>query len=173
MSGFYPLLNEESANLLIDQLKSTFNAQLQIVDNMYSDGISLEPLKSESIYISEKFEPVRLPAAFVLFGNFTPEYSKEPNYLEGKNEVVIVISAEDMGADALTKKMWRYARVAFSSFNLVDLQTSDGRLKIRCVPKRIGYSDKVTTKMSQEKKKYRQDCVIELDVLHYEKNLTE
>ena len=68
--------------------------------------------------------------------------------------------------------MWRYARVLYSTLNLVDLATEDERLKIKCIPKRIGYSDKTIQKMSAEKKKFRQECVIEFEIHHYEKVLT-
>ena len=168
----YPLLNETAANLIIEKIKSEFNAHLAEVDNQYKDGINMEPVKSESIYISDKFETLQPPGIFVLFGNMAFNYTKDQNYLDASNECVIVVSGEDVGADRLTKKMWRYARVIYSMFNLVDLNSTDGRLKITSIPKRLGYSDKVIQKMSDSKKKYRQDCVLELELRHFEKNLT-
>lgn len=170
--AFSPLLNEAAANLIIDKIKAEFNPALISIDNQYSDGISLEPVKAEAIYISDKFETLQPPAIFVLFGNTAFNYTKDQNYLDASDECVIVVSGEDVGADRLTKKMWRYARVIYSLFNLTDLVTADQRLKITCIPRRLGYADKAIQKMGDRKKKYRQDCVLELELRHFEKNLT-
>lgn len=168
----YPLLNEKSADLLLGQLKSSFNVRLTEVDHQYSDGITLEPLDDQDIFISDKFENLGMPAAYVLFGSMAFNYTNNPNYLEASNECVIVLTAEDVGADILTRKLWRYARVLYSCFNLVDLVSDDTRLHIKCVPKRLGYSDaKVTGNLQERERKFRQDCILELELLHFEKNL--
>ena len=169
-----PLLNEESANLIIQQIKDAFNVKLLEVDNQYSDGISLEPLDDQNIYISDKFENLGMPAVFVLFGTMAFNYTDKQNYLDATNECVIVVSGQDVGADVLTKKMWRYARVIYSALNLVELKSADGRLEIKLIPRRVGYSDtKITGKLPQEEQKFRQDCILELDVMHFENNLTD
>ncbi len=168
----YPLLNESSADMIIGQIKEQFNVRLAEVDHQYNDGISLEPLADEDIFISDKFENLGMPAAYVLFGNMAFNYTNNQNYLEASNELVIVLTAEDVGADILTRKLWRYARVIYSCFNLVDLVSTDSRLHIKCIPKRLGYSDvKVTGKMQERERKFRQDCVLELELMHFEKNI--
>lgn len=168
----YPLLNESSADMILGQLKSNFNVRLTELDHQYNDGISLEPLADEDIFISDKFENLGMPAAYVLFGNMAFNYTNNPNYLEATNECVVVLTAEDVGADILTRKLWRYARVIYSCFNLVDLNSSDSRLHVRCIPKRLGYSDvKVSGKLQERERKFRQDCILEMELVHLEKNI--
>ena len=168
-----PLLNETMANLLTDQVKNYFNAQLQLVDNQYTDGISLEPIKTESYFISDKFETLQCPACYVLFGNMAFNYTENQNYLDTNTECVIVITGEDMGAGRLQRKMWRYGRVLYGIMNLVDLKSSDGRLELKVVPRRMSYGERVIQKMGGDKKVYRQDCILELELMHFEKNITE
>lgn len=174
MAQVSPLLNEKSADLIIEHIKSAFNLKLTELDNQYSDGISLEPLDDQHIYISDKFESLGMPACYVLFGTMAFNYTDNPNYLDATNECVVVLTGMDVGADVLMRKMWRYGRVLYSTLNLVELKDADDRLLTKLVARRLGYSDqKVSGQMPQMEQKFRQDLVLELDILHYEKNLTD
>jgi hypothetical protein len=167
-----PMLTEEVVNLLSTQLKNNFNTYLTEVDNQYDDGISLEGLDDEAIFISNKYEPLTMPCAFILFDEHALQYSGNPNYMESDDKCVIVISSEDIGADVLTRKMYRYAKVLYACFNLVALGDSSGRLQIKCIPMRIGYTDPISSKLGERERRFRMDCVMELSIQHFEKNLT-
>lgn len=169
-----PLLAEATVNLIISQIQAQFNALIADVDNQYSDGIRLEPLSNESIYISYDFQTLKPPSVHVLLDEHAFQYTKDPNYMESADKVVVVVHGEDMGKDVLTRKMWRYARVIYGCLNLIDLQTSDGRLKIKCVAQRIGYTapGPVSQKLAKTTSKFTADCVLDLRVLHYENFLT-
>lgn len=169
----YPLLNETAANLLIDYFKSNFNQYLSDADNEYDDGISLAPVDDTAIHISDKIETLTIPAVYFLFGVMAFNYTQDPNYLDATNSCVVVLTCEDEGADKLTRKAWRYGRVLYGTFNLIDFSDSDGRLKMRSVPKRLGYSDdRVAGKLNGREGRFRKDVVLELDLMHYEKILT-
>ena len=168
-----PLLNETACNLLITQLQDNFNIELQELDNQYDDGSNLEPLSDQSIYISDKIETLDCPAVYILFGNMAFNYTENPNYLNASTEVAIVLSLEDIGADRLTRKAWRYSRILYGIFNLQDLNDLSGRLKIKTVPKRMAQTDaRIVQKLKKEEQKFRMDIVLELELQHYENIVT-
>jgi len=167
-----PLLTEATVNLIIDQIKSNFNSLVADVDNQNSDGISLEPLDNDSIYLSDKYETLRPPAVFVLFQEHAFQYSKDPNYLDSVDKCIVVVSCEDIGASNLTRKSWRYGRVIYGCLNFIDLVDTTTRLKIKTIPKRLGYTQPIASKLKDYGKKYRIDTVLDLDILHYENFLT-
>jgi hypothetical protein len=169
MTQLKPLLTEAAVDLLIDQLKSNFNTLLTEIDNQYDDGINLEPLGDESIHLSDRIEGLRLPSCHILFGHHAFNYTKDPNYLESADGVVVVLSAEDSGDEILTRKMWRYGRVLHACFNLMSL--GDSRIQIQTIPKQLGYTATIASKMSKEKSRFRKDAVLELELMHFEKNL--
>ena len=167
----YPLLSESAVNLIITQVQNQFNSALQDVDNQYTDGISLEPLSNENIYISNQFQTLVTPAVYILFSEHAFQYSENPNFLISNDKCMVVVSAEDIGADVLTKKMWRYARVIFECLNLQSLNSTDGRLEIKCVPDRLGYTQPIKDLLNPKTGKFRMDCVLELTLQHFEKEL--
>ncbi|MBL0233239.1 MAG: hypothetical protein IPQ08_06200 [Chitinophagaceae bacterium] len=166
-----PLLHFGALELLRDQFNNNFNSYLQDVDHEYTDGLSLEPIDQTSVYISDKFQTLTPPACYILTEPMDINYSTDPNYLTAESLYNIVITLEDMGADVLELKAFRYARALFAVYNLIDLVTADQRLRIRTLPARIGYGDTIKSKLSQEGQIYRKDCVLELKVKHFEKNI--
>lgn len=174
MTQVTPLLNEASYDLIKEYFDANFNLALQQTDNQYSDGISLEPIQSDAIFISDKVQTLKSPCAFFLFGELAFDYSEDPNFLEGNNNMLIVVSVEDVGAERLTRKAWRFGRVLYATFNQIDLQDTAGRMKIRTIPRRLGYSDdKIVGKLNQSDQKFRKDVVLEIEIMHYENNLTD
>lgn len=171
MSQLKPLLSEAVVDLLSKQLKDNFNLLLEEVDNQYDDGINLEPLSDESIYLSDKIEGLSLPSCHILFGHHAFNYTNDPNYLESKDEVVIVLSAEDSGEAVLTRKLWRYGRVLHACFNLQSLGDDAGRIKIQTIPRQLGYTPTIAAKLQKEEFRFRKDAVLELEIMHFEKNL--
>lgn len=167
-----PLLTEKSVDLIIDQIKNNFNLQLKELDNQYSDGINLEPLDDNAIHISDKIQALTLPSVYVLYGASAFQYSENPNYMQSEDEALVVLRAVEIGADSLTRKMYRYGRVLYGILNLVDLVDDGDRLKIKLIPTRLGYTQPVTEKLQKEEQRFSMDVVVELKVLHYEKNLT-
>lgn len=168
----YPLLIEGALNLIKDKISSGFNATLQEIDNQYDDGISLEPISENAIYISDQIQSVQLPAVFILTGTSTFKYDTDPNYLNLEDEFVIVVSCEDIGAETIQKKLFRYQRILIELLNLEKLETSDGRLKLQCIPTQFGKTQPIVTKLKDGSQSFRGDAVMEMKVLHYEKNLT-
>lgn len=168
----YPLMWESAIGLVQAQIDSVFNNALQEIDNQYDDGISLEPISANSIFISNKIQPLDLPAVFLLAGEMAFDYSGDPNYLNANNELMVVVSSEDVGADRIQRKAWRYQRVLMECLNQVELKSSDGRLLIKCLPKRTGTTEPIATKLVEFGQKYRSEAVLELTLLHYEKNIT-
>lgn len=168
-----PLLNETVADMMIQYFKDNFNANLAEVDNQYSDGINLEPIKDESIYITDKIETLQLPSMFLLFGEMAFNYTGEQNYIDATNQCVCVISCEDVDSTVLVRKAWRYARVLQGIFNQVDLGDLNDRVEIHINSKRLGYSDeRVSGKLDSGRSAFRKDCVLELEIMHFEKTLT-
>ncbi|MFA9202259.1 MAG: hypothetical protein ACEQSC_01800, partial [Candidatus Nanopelagicaceae bacterium] len=145
---------------------------LKEIDNQNPDGINLEPLDLNSIYISDKIQSLELPSVYVLSGASAFQYSDNQNYMESEDEIIVVMTAEEIGADELTRKMWRYGRVLYQTLNLVDLGDLAGRIKIKIIPTRLGYTIPITEKLQKGEQRFRMDAVLELKVLHYENNLT-
>ena len=164
------LLSEGTVDLIIKHLKDNFNAYAAHPDFQYTDGISLEPVNS--FYINRKFESLDLPAIYVLIGAHIFQYQDNQNYLNAEDDVLIVLSAEDTDTENLTRKMFRYGRILHALFNIQDLSTADGRLKLVTVPSRLGYAEDVISAMPKQAKRFRMDAVLELKVQHYENNLT-
>lgn len=167
-----PLLTEAVSDLIIDKIKVDFNNYLKELDNQYSDGIGLEPVDLNSIHISDKIQTLDLPSIYVLSGASAFQYSDNQNYMESEDEIIVVLTAEEVGADSLTRKMWRYGRVLYQTLNLVDLGDAAGRIKVKLIPTRLGYTIPITEKLQKEEQRFRMDAVLELKVLHYENNLT-
>lgn len=168
----YPLLLESVAELLKKRAQDYFNVALTEVDNQYDDGITLEPLDDSAIYFSDLLQTVSPPALYILSGSAAFQYSDDPNYLNLEDEFLLVITSEDMGADRMQRKAWRYQRVLMETFNLVDLQDTNNRLKIRVIPQRLGTSQPIKTKLTEFEQKYRMDALLEVKVMHYEKNIS-
>ena len=166
-----PLLTEKVVDMLLEQLKNNFNNYCSDIDNYYSDGISLEKIDENAYYITNQYEPLRMPSIFVLFEDHAFQYSRDPNYLESSDSCIVVVTSEDVGAATLTRKMWRYGRVLYSCLNLVDLVSGDGRLKLKVIPNRLGYTQPITEKLKERGRKFRMDAVLELTIQHYEKFL--
>lgn len=168
----YPLLIEQSVELVSAQIKSVFNTSLQEVDNQYDDGISLEPISENAVYISNKIQSLDLPSVFILAGPMAFDYTGDPNYLNGKTDLVVVVASEEIGAEKMQRKAWRYMRALFECLGHVSLNSADGRLQIQCVPRRTGTTEPLVEKLQEFGQKFRSDAVLELSLLHYEKNLT-
>lgn len=167
-----PLLTETTNDLITKYLKDNFNLFLKEVDFQYQDGISLEQIDDTSYHISDLIETLTLPCIYVLSGPHAFQYTENPNYLQSDDEIVVVLTAEEIGLDSLTRKVWRYGRVLFASLNLIDLGDSAGRIKLKTVPTRLAYTKPITSKLKKEEQRFRADVVLELKVLHYENNLT-
>lgn len=168
-----PLLNEAVSNLVIQQLKDNYNVFLQELDNQYSDGINLEPVEDNAIYISDKVQSLTLPAIYCLFGRAAFQYTDKPNYMQSEDQALIVVSAEDIGAEELTKKIWRMGRVLYECLNLASLKSGDGRVQINLIPVALDYTAPVVSKLKKEEQKFRMDAVLELKIMHFENFLTD
>lgn len=167
-----PFLTEKTVDLVIAQIKANFNLALAELDNQYTDGINLEPVDDNAYEISDQIQPLTMPSVFVLAGPMQFNYNDKPNYLDSEDEMTVVVSCEDIGADVLARKAFRYARVLYGCLNLVDLKDADGRILIKTVPRRLGYTQPIKDKLTKEQGKFRMDCVLELRILHFENNLT-
>jgi hypothetical protein len=165
-----PLLNEEIVTLAFNHLKENFNTWLSTADHQYSDGISLERVENERYYISDKIQPLKLPAIFMLYGESAVQYTDNPNYFSTEDQAIFVLSFEDMDAEKLTRKGWRYSRVLFGVLNLLEMKDAAGRLQAKIIPQRIVYTDPVVSKLQKSGQKFRMDVVLEVKILHYEKN---
>lgn len=165
-----PLLTERITELLISKVQSDFNAALQDEDNFYSDGISLEPI--ETIRIAEEVESLTMPCLYVLDGPTEFNYDDDQNYSKAETDYVLVVSSEEIGAEAMKRKSWRYRRVLMRLFNLAELVTDDSRLKVYCVVTRSGSTSPsaVKQRLPSQEQKFRSDAVLELKVRSYEKN---
>lgn len=166
-----PQLNNESISLLKNLFNNSFNDLLKQVDHEYSDGVSLAPIDQTNVYISDVFQPLVLPSCFILVGETDIKYDSDPNFIKASTNVTVVVSFEGVGYDNLMTLAFRYMRALYAVYNLKDLVSNDGRVKIKTVPQRFGYSDPVKTKLDESGQFYRKDCVLELEVKHYEKNL--
>jgi hypothetical protein len=164
-------LIEATVDLMKSQISTLFNAALAAPDNQYNDGINLEPLNEDAVYISDKVQPVGMPWAFILAGSAKFDYEHNPNYLIAEIEAVIVVSSEEVGAEKMQRKAWRYQRVLYEALNQADLNSADGRLKIKIIPTRTGTTDPIATKLAEFGQKYRSDAVLEVVIQHYEKFL--
>lgn len=173
MALVYPLLTETVFDLIANHIKANFNNELKKADNKYSDGISLEPVSDSNIYINESFESLNLPAIYILFEEHAFQYSNNPNYLNASDRVMIVLSTSHVDGEKIQRKIWRYARVLYGILNLVDLQDDQDRIKLTLIPQRLGYTKTVSGKLSKQEQRFRKDCVIDLDVKHFEKFLTD
>lgn len=165
-----PLMNEKIVDLAFEFLRANFNEWLTKADHKYSDGISLEKVEPNRYYITDKIQPLKLPAIFMLYGESAVQYTDNPNYLNTEDQALFVLSFEDMDAEKLTRKAWRYSRVLFGVLNLLDLEDDGGRLKARIVPQRVVYTDPIVSKLQKSGQKFRMDVVLEVKILHYEKN---
>jgi hypothetical protein len=168
----FPLLSEAARDLVLNKLKSNFNNFLADADNLYSDGINLEPIDDTSFYISYRFQTLRPPAIYVLFENHAFQYSEAPNFLDSNDRCLVVLSCEDVDGEVLTRKSERYGRILFGCLNQEELVTQDQRLKIQVLVETLDYLQPASDKLQTEQKKFRIDVVLTLKLLHYEKLLT-
>jgi len=165
-----PLLTESITALIQAKVQSDLNAALQDVDLQYSDGISLEPV--DTIRIAQQVESLSLPCLYILDGPAEPQYDTDPNYQICESQFVLVISSEEVGAENMKRKAWRYQRALLRLFNLAEMVTSDSRLKVYCVPTRFGSTTPsvVASRLPSQEQKYRSDAVLELKIKSFEKN---
>lgn len=166
-----PLLSETVVDLITEQLKSNFNKYLSEADYIYTDGIRLEKIDDEQFYISNIHQPLRLPAIFVLFQDHAFQYTRDQNYLDSNDSLLVILTGEDIGAETLTRKMHRYGRVLLACLNLVELGDSASRINLKVIPNRLGYTQPISEKLQDRSRKFRMDVVLEITVQHWEKNL--
>lgn len=167
-----PLLSERISDLMREKIQNEFNSVLAEEDYQTTDGISLEPLTPESIRISTEVESLTMPTVYILDGPSEMIYDDDQNYMKAETEFVLAIASEEVGAEAMKRKAWRYQRVLWRLFNLAELKSGDARLMVRCFPVRYGTSTPSSSKsrLPGQEQKFRSDAILELRVRSFEKN---
>lgn len=166
-----PFLTEKVMQLIKGELQDNFNLKLKEIDNQYDDGINLEPVDDNAIHFTDLIQTLSPPAIYILPGPSRFQYQDQPNYMESEDEILVAVTAEDVGADILTLKSMRYARVIYSCLNLVDLFDDDARCEIHIVPDRLAYTQPIASKLNSSEQTFRMDCVFTMKVMHFEENL--
>lgn len=169
-----PLLSEAVVDTIIAKMRADFNTTLSTVDFQYNDGrgLPLIPISSESYYVADSIRPLKLPACFVLMGTHAFKYERDQNYLMSDDRILVVISIEQLGDQSITRNAFRYGRALYGTLNLARLSDPTGRMEITCIPQNLSYSEEVVKKMGDREKRFRKDIVLELKLIHIEKNLT-
>lgn len=168
-----PLLIGFARDLILDHLKSNINTEIANSDYYRADGINIEPINTEAFYISEKFIDLQPPAVYVIKdGPMTMDYSDSPNWLQGDSHFMVVVSAEDVGADILEKKCETFGQIVFKLLDQLDLVSSDNRLKIHLVIESVDFSDLMAQKHGQIGEIYRRDVILKVKAKHCEARLS-
>lgn len=171
MAIFGPLLNGVARDMILDYLKLTINPELQSPDNQ-DPTINLQPIPTDSFYISEKYEALKPPACYLVHnGPMKILYSNEPNWLNGEDPFMAIISAQDIDATVLQRKSEHYARILYKLLDQKDLlKIEDGkvRMKLHCVTEEVEYSDILAQKLGTTGEIYRRDCIVRFKAMHFE-----
>lgn len=170
-----PLLIGPARDLILNYLRDNINDQIQNNADYYrDDGINIEPIISTAFYISEKFLSVQPPALYVFQdGPMRFIYDDDPNFLEADDKFLIVISAQDVGADVLQQKCETYGQILFYLLDQQDLVTTDGRLKLHIVNESLDFSDLMAIKQGETGEIYRRDVLLRITAKHFEARTTE
>lgn len=133
MSAPAPQGPEVVINLITNQIRSNIEAVLATVRADRSDPRITTP-KPVSYYISEKFDPLQMPAVFVLLedDDFQKD-KKESNYENGKMTVYTNMVISDLDTEVLTRRCYRYMAAMRKVLDQVDLTSQNNEIKITIV----------------------------------------
>lgn len=171
-----PLLNGVARDLILDYLRTFLNPELLNPDNQRSDGINLEPLSQQAFYVSEVYVSVQPPACYLIHnGPMRIIYQNDPNWLNGEDPFMAIISSEDVDADRLQKKSESYARILYKLLDQLDLEKIENhkvRLKLHLVTEQVEYSDIEAKNLGQTGALYRRDAIVRFKAMHFEARTT-
>lgn len=170
-----PLLIGPARDLILNYIKANINALIQDTnDYKRTDGINIEPIDSDAFYISEKFLlSLSPPAVYVLKdGPMKFSYQGAPNALEASDRFMVIVSAQDVGADVLEQKCETYGQILFTLLDQQKLVTEDGRLMVQLVINDMDFSDLMAKQAGETGEIYRRDVILRLTALHFEARTT-
>lgn len=168
-----PLLIGTARDLILNYLKTNINLEIANSDYYRADGINIEPIDTEAFYISEKFMDLQPPAVYVIKdGPMQMDYSGDPNWLQADSNFMVIVSAEDVGADVLEKKCETFGQIIFKLLDQNFLVSADKRLKIHCVIQSVDFSDLMAKNHGQIGEVYRRDVVVKIKAKHCEARLS-
>lgn len=167
------LLSGPARDAVLAYLQANLNTIIATPDQQsLADGITLDQFKSEAFYISDSFDPLYMPACFVLIGRFKFDYTDDPNWVKGYHELKIVILTEEMGADRLQRKVEGYERAIFATLDQKSVSDPENRLQLKLVSDNVDFSDTFEKRMTDSRKKFRKSVIYEFKAYHFENRTT-
>lgn len=167
-------LVEGAIDLMVGIVRTEYNRRVDDVYAHYRDksgaaAVDMPHLDEQRIYISERYEPVQVPAVFIV-----PSISRrdlkthDRNALIQSHDVVVTVLVEDLRLDALTRKTWRYALAMNNLFHERAERGPRGSSLVTLIQE-IDYSPVYMQRVADSNTRtYRKDASLRVAVRHGE-----
>lgn len=120
-------------------------------------------------FIYPKAIGYQTPCVFVLGRTVQFLPSRGQNHINATVMVQVSIVVEDIGAESLTYKCWRFSDALHSILDQAQLVSTDGKVKNTIKVITAEFGDAVQIK-SQVESPFRMETMLVLEVEHYEQN---
>lgn len=156
-------LVERAVDTIIDHLRGTLNG---FIDVVYGDELipTINPVRIpvDRYYISEAIHPLQLPAVFVVADMSDHDLTAQ-NFAAQEHSVLVAAVAEDIEAQRMQRKVWRYAKALWLALH--DQAIGDIKVLVRSID--YGPTLSMVTELAGQRA-FRKDTILRCDVLHYE-----
>jgi hypothetical protein len=142
-------------------LRPQFNAMLELVYAQAGDPtINLERVEDNRYYISEGIEPLQPPAIFIVAESSDHDLNAQ-NFAWQKHNIFVAAVFEDLEAQRLQRKGWRYAQALWLALH--DQSTANIKVLVRSVD----YGPTLVAGPTSARA-FRKDVTLRCEVLHAE-----
>lgn len=163
-------LAEEAVTLIQAEIKSKISAALAEVRTDRGDAkVTTEPPKKYFLY--ERAKGLETPCVFIICTDMRMHNSdRAANFIASQARIVVSVLVEDRIADNLVTKSWRYQAALHKVLHLVDLTSTDSKVKIVIKVDTMAFSPEFSTAddPSIPEGVFRKEVALELEVEHWE-----
>ena len=165
----YVALAEGARNLILNHVQTNISTALDAVAAVSSNPIATLD-NPRSYFVYPKPQGYRLPAVFIVCDGVDFRLSqKQSNFVNASDAFKVSVELEDQDTELLTYRADRYLSALFEVLNQVDLQSSDGKLKLKILVNRASFSPVyMRTEGPGQGGKFRKEVVLDLAVEHLE-----
>ena len=175
MTVWTPEMVEGAVQTIADLIATEYNVALdqtyeyyQAIDPVHA--INLPKIEAGSIYVSEEIDPLQCPAVFILAATTEINLQMREPFVQ-THDILVDILAEDVGAELLTRKVWRYARTMYGLLKDRRVKTIHGNGQVIILVRSLDYSpiySRGRIRDQTNQRKFRKDASLRLRVKHDE-----
>lgn len=160
-------LAEGIVTLLVSTLRANYATALASVRSQYGNDPPLEPI--QSIFVQPHIIGLRPPVLFVSLPRmeFRVEEGRGQQFVDADSTAQVIVMVEDIEAERLQRKTWRYANALFRALHDRDLAAGDLSILGRMLVMSLAFED-IIPETTEERRIFRRSATATVRVVHQE-----